>query len=120
MPYTPYITTARQLFDTLIPDFLQSAKLDVPGPVQFDIEGSDGGAWVVDFGKRTVVAGKAATPVKAIVRAQERDFMALMEGRMSADDGVLTKRLHLAGDAVALGQLVGAFEQLRVAAQGRA
>jgi putative sterol carrier protein len=112
----PYTTTARELFDSVLPGFVAGASVDIAGPVLFEIEGRDGGTWVVDFGARTVSAGPSASPVKAIVRAADGDFMALVEGRMSPDDGLLTKRLHLAGDAASLAHLMDAFEQLRAAA----
>jgi hypothetical protein len=110
-----YTTTTQQLFTTLVPAFVRSAKVDIAGPVLFQIEGDNGGSWLVDFHARTVTEGKlpAGATVKAIVRAQERDFMALVEGRMSAADGLLTKRLHLAGEAAALAVLMDALEQLR-------
>jgi len=40
-----------------------------------------------------------------IVRAQWGDFLALVEGTMSVEDGLLTERLHLAGDATRLTKL---------------
>lgn len=111
----PYTTTARELFSDVLPDFLAGAQVDIAGPVLFEIEGSDGGTWVVDFGKRTVTAGAPSSPVKVIVRAQAGDFMALVEGRMSPDDGILTRRLHVAGDAASIAHLMGALEKLRAA-----
>ena len=110
-----YTTTTQQLFTNFVPAFIKDATVDIPGAVLFEIEGKNGGTWLVDFRARTVTEGTlpAGATVKAVVKAQERDFMALVEGRMSADDGLLTKRLQLAGDAVALGQLMDAFAKLR-------
>lgn len=111
----PYTTTAAQLFTDVLPAYLKEAALQFPGAILFDIEGKNGGAWLVDFGARTVTAGALSSgpAIKVVVKAYERDFMALVEGRMSADDGLLTKRLHLAGDAVAIAQLMDVVEHLR-------
>jgi putative sterol carrier protein len=109
----PYTTTARQLFDTVVPAFVEKASVDIAGPVLFEIEGKNGGVWIVDFQKKTVTAGRLQSSLKAIVRAQDGDFIALVEGRMSPADGLLTKRLHVAGDAAAIATLMGAIEQLR-------
>ena len=106
-----YTTTTQEWFATAVPAFVHSAP-DVSGPVLFDIEGDGGGAWTVDFQNKTVTPGKGAQP-KVIVRACERDFMALVEGRMSADDGIVTKRLHVAGDVVAIAQLMTSLAKLR-------
>ena len=113
-----FTTTTRQLFTDLVPAFVKDGTIDIPGVVLFDIEGKDGGSWLVNFQSRTVSEGglPAGATASAIVRAQARDFMALVEGRMSADDGLLTKRLQLAGDAVALGQLMDVFVKLRAVA----
>lgn len=116
----PYTTNPQQLFMNVMPAWLQASPSggdDVAGAVLFQIDGPVGGTWLVDFRARTVTAADGQLPpgsaVKAVVKAEGRDFMALVEGRMSPDDGLLTKRLHLAGDAVALAQLMDAFSRLR-------
>ena len=115
-----YTTTTEQLFTDVVPAWLSASAAtadDVEGAVLFQIEGKHGGTWLVDFRARTVAGLDGALPagstVKAVVKAAERDFMALVEGRMSPDDGLLTKRLQLAGDAVAIAQLMDAFGKLR-------
>jgi len=111
-----YTETAEQFFDRISSGL--GALKEVGGVIEFTIEGAGGGQWTVDLDKSTVehegtdALGK--TP-SVLVRAQERDFMALVEGRMSAQDGVLTERLHLAGDATHLAKLMTALEQLRAA-----
>ena len=80
--------------------------------MQFDIEGDGGGAWTVDFLNKTVSEGKTGQP-KVILRAFNGDFMALVEGRMTAEDGIVTKRLHLAGDIAAIAQLMTQLSTLR-------
>ena len=113
----PYVTTAAELFAGHVPALLRAARVDLGGPVLFEIGGDGGGTWLVDFTTATVTANApaptAASPVKAIVRAQERDFMALVEGRMSVDDGLLTGRLALAGDTAAIALLMSALTALR-------
>ena len=111
-----YTTTTKQWFNDAAPALVDAAGDDVAGaiagPVLFEIAGADGGAWLVDFALRTVRSVDASKPgavPKLIVRAAERDFMALVEGRMSADDGVLTKRLHVAGDVSSIARLMTAL-----------
>lgn len=86
---------------------------DGVGTVSFDIEGDGGGAWTVDFGSGRVSTGKGESALT--VRARAGDFMALVEGRMSPADGVLTERLELAGDALAASKLGAFLEQLGAA-----
>ena len=108
----PYTETAAELFDRL-PALLASApSSDLGKPVRFDISGTGGGVWTVDFKAQTVCAGRTPAPVAAIVGADERDFMALVEGRMSASDGLVTGRLKLAGEAAALATLMEAIAAL--------
>jgi putative sterol carrier protein len=64
------------------------------------------GTWWLDFGEREVHTEQpAGKRPRMILRAYEGDFMALVEGRMSVDDGLVTGRLHLAGDAASLARL---------------
>jgi putative sterol carrier protein len=117
-----YTTTAKQWFDDVATSLVAQAPAalgaDLAGPVLFDIGGDDGGAWLVDFAARTVTAtdadaAKSSAQPRVIVRAFDRDFMALVEGRMSADDGIVTKRLHVAGDLAAIAHLMDAVAPAR-------
>lgn len=109
-----YNTTAKQFFEGDVQRLL-GALPSGQGVVEFDIEGQGGGAWLVDLKTREVKATKPgeAKKVQAIVRAQARDFMALVEGRMSPSDGIVTERLQVAGDAATIGSLWKAIEAAR-------
>lgn len=106
----PYTQTASEFFKAM-PPLLEQKKIDINALVRFDIPGR--GTWDVDFVSHALVDDAARKPT-VIVRAHERDFMALVEGRMSPADGIISERLHLAGDAAAIGALMGALERLRV------
>ena len=93
--------TAQDIFARLTPTVLGS--VDIDGPVRFDIGDA---VWTVDFAGKTVTEGKGEGPFSAIVTAAEGDFVALVEGRMTAADGLITGRLKLAGEATALAHLV--------------
>jgi hypothetical protein len=103
---TPYTTTAAQFFATTAPALVASSSVSLPGPVVFQITGRGGGTWTIDFATKAVREGQAAPPVAVIVKADALDFMALVQGRMSPSDGLLTERLSLAGDAAAIGTLL--------------
>ena len=83
------------------------------GRYRFDIEGATGGTWVLDFDAGTVTVGQGAA--RGLVRAAEGDFLALVEGRMSAADGLLTERLHVTGEVAGLLKLA---EGLRALGEG--
>ncbi|HEY4222675.1 MAG TPA: SCP2 sterol-binding domain-containing protein [Myxococcota bacterium] len=110
--------TARRWFEASAAALVQAAPASFAtgiGTALFEIGGGggdDGGTFLVDFTARSVrrlEAGDPPAQPRVIVRAEARDFMALIEGRMSADDGILTKRLHVAGDVAAIAQLLGAL-----------
>ncbi len=108
----PWITTAAQFFKDTVPALLSASgapALSLPAPAVFQIGGKDGGVWSIDVDNKTVIAGQVPPPVSVIVKAEERDFMALVEGRMSAADGVLTGRLSLSGDVAAIAALMEAL-----------
>ncbi|HEY1097338.1 MAG TPA: SCP2 sterol-binding domain-containing protein [Myxococcota bacterium] len=104
-----YTTTAAQFFKDTAPALVASSSLTLPAPAVFQITGSGGGTWSVDAAKKTVSEGQLPPPVSVIVKADAIDFMALVNGRMSAADGVLTGRLSLAGDAAAIATLMEAL-----------
>ena len=104
-----YTTTAAQFFADTVPGIVSSSSLTLPAPAVFQITGSGGGVWSIDVANKTVTTGQVPPPVSVIVKADAIDFMALVQGRMSAADGVLTGRLSLAGDAAAIATLMAAF-----------
>jgi putative sterol carrier protein len=87
----------------------------IDGVIEFTIEGDDGGVWTLDVPNKRIDEGdvqKLGKKADMLVRAQARDFMALVEGRMSAHDGILTQRLHVAGDAKTLTQVISKIEAI--------
>lgn len=98
-----YTTTAKTFLDEQLPALLHTGSLPACH-VKFVIEGDEGGTWYADLAKKTVSA--KGDKVDVIVRARPRDFMAMIEGRMSPQDGLLTGRLHLAGDVAKISGLM--------------
>ena len=108
-----YTETARQFFDRIGSSVAALSGLE--GALAFEIDGEGGGTWIVDLADGHVesVTSRAPGAVQAVVKAGERDFMALVEGRMSPQDGLLTERLRVAGDMAKLTRVLAAFETLR-------
>jgi hypothetical protein len=106
-----YSTTSKEFFETTAKQLVTTPALKEVGVlVEFDIEGAQGGTWFVDCAKGEV-STRGSKP-KCIVRAADRDFMALVEGRMSVSDGIVSQRLHIAGEAAALVRLFEAIQGL--------
>lgn len=106
--------TADQFFSGVAKGLKAGGPLKaVGGVIEFEI---DKNRWVVDLDKGTVGA-KGPQP-QVIVRAAERDFMAVVEGRMSVSDGLVTERLHVVGEAGRMVRLFEAIEQLRASHGG--
>jgi putative sterol carrier protein len=106
-PWTPYATTATQFFEQHAPVLLADPAIAAAGgKVEFQIEGT--GTWTIDFAKRTINRGEASGTVQAIIKANDGDFMALLEGRMTPADGFLTQRLRVAGEVATIGRLMAA------------
>lgn len=107
-----YTETAAQFFERI--SHAMDPLKSVGGVIEFEIEGAGGGTWLVDLDEGKLLDSGQKTP-QIIVRARERDFMALIEGRMSASDGMLTERLHIAGDLSRFGALMSALETVQTA-----
>ena len=87
------------------------ANDEISGIAEFQIE--DDKTYRLDLGRGTVAQKSNGTAPDIIVRARSLDFMALVEGRMSVEDGVLTERLHLAGDMLKINRLIGTLKGLQ-------
>lgn len=108
----PYITKASEFLQDHLPRLIQASnELQALGVVvKFDIEDDDATPYYVNFADGSV-SHEPSTP-KVIVRARGLDFMAMIEGRMSAQDGLLTGRLHLAGEIATISALTTALDQV--------
>jgi hypothetical protein len=102
--------TAEQFFSNVTP-LLDARHIGVDALVRFDIEGK--GSWCVDFATHQVTQASDRAPA-VIVRAFERDFVALVQGHISPADGLLSERLHVAGDAAVIGAVMSVLERMHV------
>ncbi len=96
------VSNVKDVFEKHIPAKFQ-AKPDVVSKInavyQFNITGPDGGMWSVDCtqpgGK--IQAGTAASP-KCTVAAVDRDFLAIVNGRLNAQMAFMSGKLKIQGD----------------------
>ena len=123
-----YTETPAQFFERLnreLPGTAEGQSLaDVGGVVEFEVEGNksgdDSAFFTFDLDATNVVPGTADDAGKTpavLIRGRGLDLMALFEGRMSPQDGVLTERLHVAGDLVHLSRLLAVLEAAASAAR---
>ncbi len=108
-----YTMTTKQFFEGPLSAYLtQPSDLrEVGGVIEFAIEGDKGGTWTVDLTSGQVAEQEASEP-NCIIRARTLDFLALVEGRMSVSDGMLTDRLQITGDMGRLTRLIEAVETI--------
>jgi putative sterol carrier protein len=112
-----YTETAQQFFERISHSL--EPLTSVGAVIEFDIEkdpttGNPGGKWLVDLTEGAMAEPGSKKPT-VVVKARERDFMAVIEGRMSPQDGLLTERLAVAGDLAVFGRLVNALETVQTA-----
>lgn len=102
----PYTTTAKQFIEGgKLQDLLgHPATSGLKALIKLAISGDDGGTWYYDVGDKKLSKKSTAKP-SCIIEAQDIDFMALVEGRMSPSDGMITERLHVAGDTTLVTQI---------------
>ena len=103
----PYTETVTEFFGRLRIPPIEGQ----PGLVEFQIE--DEQTYQLDLSQGTVATNRKDVAPSVVVRARALDFMALVEGRMSFEDGMLTERLHVAGDMLKIHQLVGALKSAK-------
>ena len=84
-----------------------SAMMDVGGIIKIDVEDESNGIWFVDLDNGTISQEDCRPSI--IVRGNWRDLLAFMQGKMSAEDGLLTERLELAGEVNHIAKLAAAL-----------
>ncbi|HTN52408.1 MAG TPA: SCP2 sterol-binding domain-containing protein [Anaeromyxobacter sp.] len=95
-------SSVKDVFERHIPGKLQ-AKPDVVQKInavyQFDISGPDGGKWSVDCtapgGK---IAAGAVANAKCTVAATDRDFLAIVNGKLNPQMAFMSGKLKIQGD----------------------
>ena len=99
--------------DTQIPpellQKLEGSKLS--GIYKLELRGTDGGTWYVRLGDGMQVVDKIEDDEHpdVIVRTDSIDLKALLDGRMSVSDGLVSERLSLVGDVTKIAQLKNAI-----------
>ena len=99
--------------DTQIPPELVQ-KLEgsnLKGIYKLELRGDDGGTWYLRLGDALQVVDKIDDDEHpdVIVRTDSIDLKALLDGRMSVSDGLVSERLSLVGDVTKIAQLKNAI-----------
>ena len=93
------IKTSRQFFEEELPRRFNSAKAaGVDVTVQLNIEGSQGGDWIVTIKdqKMTIKEGVTANPA-LLVRMTEKDYMDVINDKISGEKAFMTGKIHFKG-----------------------
>ena len=103
--------TVRDLMNLLPEFFLPKAALDSEAVIFFDLDGENGGQWIVtiDQGQCTVVEGQGGQP-DLTVRANAQDVLDMFSGAMDPTRAYLTGKLQLSGNMSLALRLGGFFE----------
>jgi len=77
------------------------------GIYKLELRGDDGGTWYLRCGDDLEVAERISDDEHpdVIVRTDRGDLTALLEGRMSVSDGLVSERLSLVGDITKIAAL---------------
>ena len=102
-----FTETAPQFFASFADHPVATALRPVGGVTSFELSGVGGGHFLVNLSTGAVAA--PGSKLDLIVRAQAADLMALVEGRMSAADGLTTQRLRMSGDAARVARFLDAL-----------
>lgn len=94
MDMSTYPSLETTLKSLIVPRLAHSG---LRGTMKLEIDGEQGGTYYVKLNGVTEITTRPCK-VDCILRATRRDFEALVTGRMSLADGVLTERIEVAGD----------------------
>ncbi len=93
------IKTPRQFFEEELPKRFNAAKAaGVDVIVQLNIEGLQGGDWIVTVKdqKMTIKEGRSPTPT-LLVKMKEKDYMDVINNKISGEKAFMTGKIHFKG-----------------------
>lgn len=107
------MTTPKQIFEVDLPKHFSLKKNisdEIDNVFQFLITGENGGDWFIDFTKNPVeiYQGTAPSPI-CTIKMEDKDFVALIQGKLNAQLAFFTGKLQIRGDfglALRLGQIL--------------
>ncbi|MFZ4875348.1 FAD-dependent monooxygenase [Janthinobacterium sp. Mn2066] len=77
---------------------------------RFDLSGDDGGSWMADFRRATAGVRQAAEAAQCTIGMQAGDFLAMLDGQLSARQAFMSGKMTSKGDmglAMKLGRILG-------------
>ncbi len=96
------VATVRDVFERHMPERLR-ARPDVTAKInavyQFNISGPGGGAWTVDCtAPGGLVSAGTAAAARCTVAMSDADFLALVNGKLSAQMAFMVGKIRIQGD----------------------
>jgi len=93
------IKTPRQFFEEELPKRFNAAKAaGVDVIVQLDIEGSEGGNWIVIIKDQKMTIKEGVHPSPALsVRMNEKDYLDVINNKMSGEKAFMTGKIQFRG-----------------------
>jgi len=76
---------------------------------KFELNGPDGGTWIVDLRKKTFGVREAEEDAQCTFKASDQNFINLVTGKLRPESALLTGKLKLTGDvglAMKFGELI--------------
>lgn len=105
-------STPEEYFETQVKEWFDEEpdRVKAIGAIyQFNIEGDDGGVWVLDCPKLEIREGDDAS-AKCTVTVKDVDFMEIVSGKLNAQMAFMSGKLKVGGDmslALKLGEVLG-------------
>lgn len=96
----PTAASPKEFFEKVLPNRFKPEKaagIDVT--VQIHIEGENSGNWVVTVKNQKIDIKEGTTPSpKLSLKMKEKDYMDLINGKISAEKAFFTGKVHFKGD----------------------
>ena len=103
--------TTREIFEKVEVKIRERSQelSDVRAVYKFELEGPDGGIWIVDLREETLGVRQTEEEANCTFKAKDVHFVDLFTGKMRPESALLTGKVKMSGDiglAMKLGQIL--------------
>ena len=105
------MVTTREIFEKVERKIKErSVELsDVRAVYKFELEGPDGGTWIVDLREETLGVRETEEEAQCTFKSKDVHFIKMFTGKLRPESALLTGKVKMSGDiglAMKLGQLL--------------
>ena len=105
------MSTTKEIFEKVERKIKEKSQelSEVKAVYKFELEGPDGGTWIVDLREETMGVRQTEEEAQCTFRSKDVHFISMFTGKLRPESALLTGKVKMSGDvalAMKLGQIL--------------